>query len=1714
MSRGCRSIAPTLGGALWLALLAAGGVEAAEPHPILARGFEADQVYDFNDIDHVNAFNGNLVVTIPIGQRYPLNAGFEYGFTLVYNSRVWEYVHDCPDDGKDEFGDGTTLNLIDPFLTGCIRGLPNPRSNAGTSWRLSLGELYDPDGPLASTRWVFVDSSGAERRFISTDGVVNDVFPKFTRDSSYLRLRQTNAAETPACTGVSGTCMAVEHPDGVVYAFESASNTLARWRLHRIQDPFGNWVEVVYSGSQWLVDDSQGRRHTISFDAAGMVLSASLAGFGSTTADYGFTTVDSDPIVPGCPHDFDVDGQSERETLHLLTEVTQPDGSSYTFTYAPDDGFDEGCTREAGRLQTLGLPTGGSIEYEYGGFVYPVHGSPTACDRPPVRDGNEPKIFTAVTGVQRRVTRGRGGNSLGETRYLSGGVLVRPRNVVITLSDGSTSTKCVVPPTTFTEVYEESDQGRYKLTRHFFDITGAFDYGLPRDQASADSRNSNRFRSSMVFDCAAPDEVLADGWVDICNAEDETGCWQPDQAHLWVPPACNDGVAFNFPEDVQGLRDSYLEHEAGGVNGTDNRRVRSENVYFYDSEDNYHVETLRSDFDGFGHYRTTTTRSNSPRSVERTVEVAYRSEVTDDLWLLELFDKRTVTEDSGGTKRTSEESFEFDRTTGFLEKKTTHRSGGNLVSTFTDDGSGNVATESYTIGDFGAPDYVIENEYDNGTLSSSQYVRDNRTILRTVDATIDASTGLPSASRDASGLETKFTFDALGRLTRTAQQGTLAEAATDYTYKVANPGRASVTITRSDTKSEIFFDGLGRVNEERNTLPGGVVNRRFTTFTPQGQPDTVTTLHDNADRTGVQRTRTDYDVFGRPTRIFHPDDGSSTGRSQTFLFYDGIFKTIREIQNVQTPEGPLKFRVNLHRDHQGRLVQVEELKREPEPLEVRLRTKYSYDEGGRLIRVNQGGGTQIRTFDYDGAGLLLKECHPELGGGCIDYGAFDARGNPGELRYSRAGGEPFELDYTYDGAERLTQIRSAQDGRILKEFFYENLYGGSFTPADGNGKLFQSKRHNYLDGRDVVATTTHTYAGTGGRLSRRTVTTGGDGDVPRVRFTTDLAYDSLGNLSRITYPTCDQVGCAGQPPARTVARAYTRGLLTGVGVPANTNRYATLTYHPNQTLHRVTHGNGVVDDHAQDPSQMQRPGGVEVRTGSSPGVGTLWEATYGYDGAGNLVSRDSRGLDNSGSLLFDGTDLFRYDNAFNRLVSATIHYPEGSSSAVESRDYGYDLFGNIASISGSNPRNLSPDGTTNRLLNPFTYDEAGNLTSQPGWDGLGNPTGPAEWFYAYDPFNMMTLAQKVGGSVVRRYVYTADDERLAILPDNGRELWTVRGPDDRVLRDVEYLSTGWGWVEDYIHRGAGLLATIEDVGGVQHERHHHLDHLGTPRLVTNSSGQVLARHVHAPYGEELTPENQNELRMKFTGHERDDLDSFGEAGDLDYMHARHHSPQLGRFLSIDPARGEPRIPGTWNRYGYVLARPLSLIDLDGKQPSPATSMKLAILFKKILPNTGDFRLKPSFGSGKKVGFGVRGIIGVTADITHTFDKPGTHPEAGQVTFSLQYINGIFVTIGSEGFAPTTEDFGFLFGPAKKSLLSDAGTIPGPSEAEGSVVFGPFHLGVETEGLDGAVSEAFRIIFSSSLEDTLAEAILLEASERGDLDGFAVVHGELIRVEKE
>jgi RHS repeat-associated protein len=109
----------------------------------------------------------------------------------------------------------------------------------------------------------------------------------------------------------------------------------------------------------------------------------------------------------------------------------------------------------------------------------------------------------------------------------------------------------------------------------------------------------------------------------------------------------------------------------------------------------------------------------------------------------------------------------------------------------------------------------------------------------------------------------------------------------------------------------------------------------------------------------------------------------------------------------------------------------------------------------------------------------------------------------------------------------------------------------------------------------------------------------------------------------------------------------------------------------------------------------------------------------------------------------------------------------------------------------------------------------------------------------------------------------------------------------------------------------------------------HPDHLGSPRLITDETGNNLAQHVYFPFGEEATPPATDEV-LKFTGHERDPLGA-GTTDDLDYMHARYFSAHLGRFMSVDPVGADSSLPQSWNRYSYVLGNPVKLVDPRGLQ---------------------------------------------------------------------------------------------------------------------------------------------------------------------------------------
>jgi RHS repeat-associated protein len=310
-----------------------------------------------------------------------------------------------------------------------------------------------------------------------------------------------------------------------------------------------------------------------------------------------------------------------------------------------------------------------------------------------------------------------------------------------------------------------------------------------------------------------------------------------------------------------------------------------------------------------------------------------------------------------------------------------------------------------------------------------------------------------------------------------------------------------------------------------------------------------------------------------------------------------------------------------------------------------------------------------------------------------------------------------------------------------------------------------------------------------------------------------------------------------------------------------------------------------------------------------------WSRSYTYDDAGNITNI--------------GSQEFVYD-ALGRLK-------EMATSGTTTEQYGYDRYGNQTSrTSGGVLQQIPTEPTTNQLSTGYTYDPAGNLKTGDGYtltyDALGQAA--TKIYTAANTFN-------------ETYIYTAGEERLGVLTSNTAEssswwYWSVRDEGGKVLRQYRSAASDPTqtalWIEDYVYRD-GLLLGAERPPTMGGRRHFHLDHLGSPRLITSNDGQIVSMHDYLPFGGETTSVFQEEYGgfdredpMKFTGHERDYAGSFGrEDGHvIDYMHARYYNPTAGRFLSPDPLDGLQSFPQSWNRYAYARNNPLKYIDPTGK----------------------------------------------------------------------------------------------------------------------------------------------------------------------------------------
>jgi len=124
---------------------------------------------------------------------------------------------------------------------------------------------------------------------------------------------------------------------------------------------------------------------------------------------------------------------------------------------------------------------------------------------------------------------------------------------------------------------------------------------------------------------------------------------------------------------------------------------------------------------------------------------------------------------------------------------------------------------------------------------------------------------------------------------------------------------------------------------------------------------------------------------------------------------------------------------------------------------------------------------------------------------------------------------------------------------------------------------------------------------------------------------------------------------------------------------------------------------------------------------------------------------------------------------------------------------------------------------------------------------------------------------------------------------------------------------------------AVYLYGLDIIAQQQTERLYYVhDGLGSVRQLVDTTGAVQATYAYDPFGVPLAGGDVYNP-YQFTG------EAWDAEVELLYLRARYYQPEVGRFVTKDPWRGDIWEPGTLNSYSYAGNGPVNSTDPSGLQ---------------------------------------------------------------------------------------------------------------------------------------------------------------------------------------
>ena len=379
---------------------------------------------------------------------------------------------------------------------------------------------------------------------------------------------------------------------------------------------------------------------------------------------------------------------------------------------------------------------------------------------------------------------------------------------------------------------------------------------------------------------------------------------------------------------------------------------------------------------------------------------------------------------------------------------------------------------------------------------------------------VASDTGLYGQAKsvtDPNGKITTNTYDALGRkLTTTTPDGLVNTMVYNYggAFVVGTQHIQSTTSgggLAANLVSKTYFDGLGRTTKKESpgAADGGGSLKVLVTetqydvrgLTAKSSLPYIQTGGVTATSLGLWRTMT-YDAVGRMIQSTNPDGTSSQ------VCYNGWTTTSLDPKLHKKVET---------KDALGRLVTVQEYTGAATTGTcaggtLYATTTYSYDLRGNLLSVTDTKGN-VSTMTYDSLNRKLTMHDPDMGNWAYTY---DANGN----LLTQVDAKNQKLCFTYDSLNRRTQKNYGTTTVACGTNAVVYAYDDTVVANNGKGRLKQVS--------DAAQSVTFQYDSRG-RISQSAKTLDG------TTYTTTSAYDGLGRLTTVNYPTT---------PIKTVTYAY------------------------------------------------------------------------------------------------------------------------------------------------------------------------------------------------------------------------------------------------------------------------------------------------------------------------------------------------------------------------------------------------------------------------------------------------------------------------------------------------------------------------------------------------------------------------------------------------